>query len=118
MGNVTTYNTASYWAVTQPAQRLVSVFVGQKYAADAVPYGATGIVAAPDAHGGCDGLLVQVVPSPLPCDKLRESLSANGRQIADLAGVPLMESGNVETMLVPTGANACVLVALRNAYSK
>ena len=116
MSGVATYNSASHWSNTAPEQRLVSVFLGQKFQAGPVPYGATGVIAAPNGKGGCDGVAVQIVPSPLPCETVRQSLAAKGRQIGDLAGVPLMEDASGQTMLVPTGANSCVLVGVRSAY--
>lgn len=119
MGNVKSFNTASGWATAGGDRRVVSLSIGQRYAdGSAVPYGATSVVAAPDGRGSCDALAVQVVPSPLPCTKLRESMSVGGKQIGDLAGVPLMQDAGGQTMLVPTAANTCVLVGLRAAYAK
>lgn len=119
MGGVKSFNTASTWATTAGDRRVVVVSIGQKYQDGApVPYGATSVLAAPNGQGSCDALAVQVVPSPLSCAKLRESMSAGGRQIGDLAGVPLMQDGGGQTMLVPTAANTCVLVGMRSAYAK
>lgn len=119
MGNVKSFNTASGWATAGGDRRVVTLSIGQRYAdGSPVPYGATSVVAAPDGRGSCDALAVQVVPSPLPCAKLRETMSAGGKQIGDLAGVPLMQDAGGQTMLVPTAANTCVLVGLRAAYAK
>ena len=118
MGGVVSFNTAAHWALTKPDQRPVSVFIGQKFANPAVPYGATGVFATPNGQSGCDGLSVQVVPSAMSCSKLRETLSAHGKQIGDLAGIPLMEDAGGQTMLVPTAADACVMVGVRSAYAK
>ena len=119
MGAVAQFNTVSSWATTGADKRAVSVSIGQSYGPDKpVPFGATSIFAAPNWQGGCDGMAVQVVPSPLPCAKLRESLAAgNGRQIGDLAGVPVMQDGSGQTLLVPGAANTCVLIGLRTAYA-
>ena len=118
MGGVATYNTAAHWSLARPETRPVSVFIGQKFAAAGVPYGASGVFAAPNGQGGCDGMSVQVVPSPLSCAKLRETLSSRGKQVGDLAGIPLMEDAGSQTMLVPTAADTCVLVGVRTAYAK
>lgn len=118
MGGVTGFNTASHWMVGSPDRRAVSVLIGQRFnAAGAVPFGATGIFAAPNGTGSCDGVAVQVVPSPLPCAQLRDALSARGRQIGDLAGLPLMEDAGGQTLLVPTAANTCVLLGMKSSYA-
>ena len=119
MGSVGRYNTASRWPSTAGDKRIVAVSIGQKYAdSNVVPYAATSIVAAPNPQGSCDAFAFQVVPSPLSCAKLRESLIANGRQIGDLAGVPLMQDAGGQTMLIPTAADTCVLVAVKTAYAR
>lgn len=119
MGGVAQFNTVSSWASLSADKRPVGVSIGQNYGSGKpVPYGATSIFAAPNGQGSCDAMAVQIVPSPLPCDQLRQTMSANGRQIGDLAGVPVMQDAGGQTLLVPTAANACVVVGLRNAYAK
>ena len=118
MSGVTDFNVASHWMVAAPDRRAVSVLIGQKFKRDgAVPFGATGIVAAPNGTGSCDGVAVQVVPSPLPCARIRDALSAHGRLIGDLAGLPLMEDAGGQTLLVPTAANTCVLLGMKSSYA-
>ena len=118
MGGVKEFNVAAHWAGVSPDQRAVSVFIGQRFGVTSVPFGATGVVAAPNGMGSCDGVAVQIVPSPLSCTKLRAAISTRGKQIADLAGVPLMEDAGGQTMLVPTGADGCVLVGVKSVYAK
>ena len=101
-----------------PDRRAVSVLIGQRFdEGGGVPFGATGIFAAPNGVGSCDGLVVQVVPRPLPCAKIRSSLSLHGRLIGDLAGLPLMEDAGGQTLLVPTAANTCVLLGMKSSYA-
>ena len=119
MGSVARSNTVSSWAKTVFDKRLVSVSIGQKYANGTnVPYGATSIVAAPTPAGPCDTVAVQVVPSPLSCDHIREEMTVKSQIIGDLAGVlVLQDSSGLQTMLVPATTNTCVLVGIRTAYA-
>ena len=71
MQGVTGFNSAAHWLTALPT-RDQSIFLGQQYGNKNVPYGVTGVFAAPTSAGTCDAMSVQVVPSPLPCDKLRE----------------------------------------------
>ena len=119
MGSVVKYNTVSNWSEVGGDKRAVSVAIGQKYAdGSAVPFSVSQVIASPNRAGSCDGFTVQVFPSPLPCEKLRDSLASRGRQIGDLAGIPLMQDATARTMLIPTVGNACVLVATRTVYAK
>ena len=119
MGGVSQFNTVSKWATSAVDKRLVSVLIGQKYpGSGAVPFGATSVMAAPNAQGSCDAMAVQVLPSPLPCAKLRETMATQGKQIGNLADIALMQDPAGETLLVPTSTNTCVLVGLRAAFAK
>ncbi|MGH6819134.1 MAG: hypothetical protein ACREC1_10230, partial [Methylovirgula sp.] len=115
-GTTATAN-ASSWFVAAPNKRAVNVVIAQKFAAANVPYGATDIFASPASNANCDTLALQVIPSPLPCEQLRRAIAARGKIIADLVGLPLLQDSNGQVMLIPTPANACVLVGLRIAYA-
>lgn len=115
-GTTATANVSS-WFVAAPNERPVNVVIAQKFAAANVPYGATDIFASPEPNAKCDAFSVQVVPSPLSCERLRQIISSHGRVVADLVGIPLLQDTNGQIMLVPTGANACVLIGLRMAYT-
>jgi hypothetical protein len=115
-GATATANVSS-WFVAAPNERPVNVVIAQKFAAANVPYGATDIFASPEPNAKCDAFSVQVVPSPLSCERLRQIISSHGRVVADLVGIPLLQDTNGQIMLVPTGANACVLIGLRMAYT-
>ncbi len=117
MGSVVSFNTLSNWSKGAGDSRVVSLEIGQKYAeGSAVPYGVSTVMAAPNRRGTCDGYAVQILPSPASCSKLRESLGGAGRQISDLVGIPIMQTESVRTMLIPTAANTCVLVATKSLY--
>jgi hypothetical protein len=115
-GATATANVSS-WFVAAPNERPVNVVIAQKFAAANVPYGATDIFASPEPNAKCDAFSVQVVPSPLSCERLRQIISSHGRVVADLVGIPLLQDTNGQIMLVPTGANACVPIGLRMAYT-
>lgn len=119
MGGVSQYNTASQWSKSGADKRIVSVSVGQKYRdGNAVPFATTSVIASPNPQGSCDAFVFQIVPSPLSCAKLRENMSANGRLIGDLAGIPMMEDARGQTMLIPTASENCVLVGIKTDYAK
>jgi hypothetical protein len=115
-GATATANVSS-WFVAAPNERPVNVVIAQKFAAANVPYGATDIFASPEPNAKCDAFSVQVVPSPLSCERLRQIISSHGRVVADLVGIPFLQDSNGQIMLVPTPANACVLIGLRMAYT-
>lgn len=120
MGGVSKYNLVSNWSTSAGDKRSVSVAIGQRYQdGSAVPYGVSQVIASPNRAGSCDGFALQVLPSPLPCDRLRQTMATqHGQQIGDLAGISLMQDATGRTLLVPTAANTCVLVATRTAYAK
>jgi len=119
MQGATEYGSASNWFSKAPDARILNSMIGLKYGnVPTVPYGFAGIFAAPSPEGKCDGFAVHVVPSPLPCaDLQRAILERKGKILGNLAGVPLLQDSNSQVALVPTAANACVLIDLRIAYS-
>ena len=88
------------------------VAFGQTYPdGQPVPLGVTCILAAPNPQGTCDGVATQGVPRPLSCAKLRETMAATRKPTGDLVGIKhLKGASSVQTMLVPSAANTCVLV--------
>ena len=119
MDGVTGYSPASNWNVTAPDQHLTSVLLGQRFAnAPNLPYGLSGIISAPNGKGKCDGVSLQVLPSPLPCKDLSASIAKGGKLLGDLSGVALLQDGNNnQVALIPTAANTCVMVAIRLEYA-
>lgn len=110
--------TISSWHKTAPDRRIVNVLVGQKFGNANVPFGVTGIFAAPTGNGACDGYSLQVIPSPLSCADLQKSILAHGKPLANLAGLPLLlDAGGSQVTLMPTAGNGCVIVGQRAAYT-
>jgi len=120
MQGVTEVSTLSNWSKEAPDARMVSAVTGQKFGASpAVPNGLAGVFAAPRADGKCDAVSVQVVPSPANCATLQAAIAAkNGKTLGALAGVPVMSDGSGQVMLVPTGANTCIIVGVNMASAK
>lgn len=108
---------ASNWFIAAPNERPVNVVIAQKFAAPSVPYGAIDIFASPAAKAKCDAMAVQVIPSPLSCAQLRQTIATRGKMIAELVGLPLLQDSSGQIMLIPTRANACVLIGMRIAYA-
>lgn len=103
----------------EPGKHMVSVVIGQSFGPDAkVPYGLTGIVAAPGAGGSrCDGYRFQVMPSPLACKDIQADILKGGSVVADLAGFPLLQNASGQIALMPAaGGNGCVVVNVRTDY--
>lgn len=119
MVGVTQSNTVSLWSNVEPRDKhAASVFIGQRYGANqAVPYGVTGLIAAPTPSGSCDVTVVQVVASPLPCANVRESMTRQqGKLMGNVAGLPLIQSADNQTLLMPTSTNSCVLIGFRSKF--
>ena len=119
MDGVTGYSPASNWNVTAPDQHLTSVLLGQRFAnTPNLPYGLSGIISAPNGKGKCDGVSLQVLPSPLACKDLAANIAKGGKLLGDLSGVALLQDGNNnQVALIPTAANTCVMVAIRLDYA-
>jgi len=119
IGGATSFASASNWDKDAPDARIVSILTGQKFGGGAViPNGLAGVFASPHSDGKCDGISVQVLPSPLDCGKLRANIEKSGKMLGDLAGVPLLSSGGGQILLVPTTTNTCIVVGVQIAYAK
>ena len=118
MVGVTESNTVSLWSNVEPRDKhAASVFIGQRYGSNpAVPYGVTGLISSSTPSGSCDITVVQVVSSPLPCAKVRETLASGGKMLGELAGLALMQSADSQTLLMPTATNTCVLVGFNAKF--
>lgn len=117
LDSATSFGVASNWIVGSPNTRPVSVLVGEHFGSPKVPYAATAIFAAP-VGAQCDGFAIEIVPSPLPCAALKQTILTRGKALADLAGVALLQNASEQTLLVPTSANTCVLVGLKHAHDR
>ncbi|WP_353450086.1 hypothetical protein [Sphingomonas aurantiaca] len=113
------YDTLSNWNSKGGDQRSVNVVVAQRYPEkEPIPSGVSTIVATPVSPGRCDLVAVQVVPSPLSCDAVRNAMTTRAQARGQLVGVTVMQQGPTETLLVPTGTDTCVVVDLTTTYAQ
>jgi hypothetical protein len=117
MGGVTSYFPASNWNVEAPDKHLASVLLGQKYDNPKLPSGFAALFGAPNGSDGCDGVSVQVLPSPIDCPTLQQDILKRGKLIGDLAGVPFIQDVSSQVALVATSANTCVMVSIHSAFA-
>ena len=120
MGGVTEYAAATTWNVKQPDSRISIAMIAQKFGKSAAaPLGISSVFSAPNADGKCDGAGVQVIPTTLACSAVQTQILVKGKQIADLASIPMLQDGNnARIMLLPSAGNGCVIVGFNNLYAE
>jgi hypothetical protein len=104
----------SSWSTTAPNDNVFLSVVGLNYPNNkAVPNGAAILFAAPLAGGKCEGSTVQVYPFGQSCSALQASLIKEGRTIATLRALPVVETKlGYRDVLIPTAGGGCVLVSI------
>jgi hypothetical protein len=117
IGGVASYFPASNWNIEAPDKHLASVLLGQKYNNPKLPSGFAALFGAPNGSDGCDGVAVQVLPSPIDCPTLQQDILKRGKLIGDLAGVPFIQDVTSQVALVATSANTCVMVSIHSAFA-
>jgi hypothetical protein len=104
----------SSWATTAPNDNVFVSIVGLSYASNkAVPNGAAILFAAPVGPGKCEGGTVQIYPFAQSCSALQASLIKEGRTIAMLRALPVVETKTgYRDVLIPTAGGGCVVVSV------
>lgn len=104
----------SSWATAAPNDNLFVSIVGLSYANNkATPNGAAIVFAAPVGTAKCEGSTVQIYPFAQSCSALQASLIKEGRTIATLRALPVVETKNgYRDVLIPTSGGGCVLVSV------
>jgi len=104
----------SSWTTTAPNDNVFVSIVGLNYANNkAVPNGAAILFAAQVGGGKCEGSTVQIYPFAQSCGALQASLIKEGRTIATLRALPVVETKNgYRDVLIPTTGGGCVLVSV------
>lgn len=77
----------------------------------AAPNAAALLYASPARGGGCTATIVQVFPTARPCAAVQADLSRNGRTVAVLAAMPVVEREAGRYMLLQAPGGGCVIVA-------
>lgn len=116
----TEYAAASTWHSKQPDNRFSVSMIGQKLAPNSgATNGISGVFSAPTANGKCDAAALQIIPTQDACSKIQTQVLEKGKLLGDLAGIPILQNAaNAQVMLIPSGANGCVVVALSTAYTE
>lgn len=123
LGNLaadTDYAVQSVWNREQPNEHMFWQLMGLSYSGRPGLNKATGIlVAAPIGGNLCEGVLVQVIPSPRSCEAIEGSLGKEGGKAMDgLVGVRnIMTIRGERVMLLPS-AKSCVIVSVTGAQSQ
>jgi hypothetical protein len=104
----------SSWATAAPNDNVFVSIVGLSYANDkAVPNGAAILFAAPVGPSKCEGGTVQIYPFAQSCSALQASLIKEGRTIAILRALPVVETKTgYRDVLIPTAGGGCVVVSV------
>ena len=104
----------STWVTEAPNDNLFSSIVGMAYTNPLTPNGLAVLLAAPVGPGKCEGQSVQVYPTSQDCVKVQANLLRNGRTVASLGSLPVVQSANGRRdILMPTAGNGCVVVSVR-----
>ena len=104
----------SSWATAAPNDNVFVSIVGLSYANNkAVPNGAAILFAAPVGPSKCEGGTVQIYPFAQSCSALQASLIKEGRTIAMLRALPVVETkAGYRDVLIPTTGGGCVVVSV------
>ena len=109
----------SFWSQKDADMHLFGSICGQTYVQKAAPRAASVVAVSPLKSGKCDGVGVQVVPSARSCGTLQSALLKDGRAIANLQGLPLIQNAQgIRYLLLPTAGNGCVIVATASVFAK
>lgn len=104
----------STWVTEAPNDNLFSSIVGMAYTNPLTPNGLAVLLAAPVSVNKCEGQSVQVYPTSQDCVKVQATLLRNGRTVATLGALPVVQSGaGRRDILMPTAGNGCVVVSVR-----
>jgi hypothetical protein len=103
----------STWVSTAPNDNAFQSIIGLSYPNKGAPNAAAVIFAAPLGPGKCQGETVQIYPTALPCSAVQASLIKEGRTLATLQALPVVETkGGGRDVLMPTAGGGCVIVAI------
>ena len=115
------YAAASTWNNKQPDNRFSVSMIGQQFAPgqNSTTNGLAGVFSVPTAEGKCDAAAVQIIPTTEACATVQAQIMTKGKELGNLAGVPLLQNAaNAQVMLLPAANNSCVLVALSTVYTE
>ena len=108
-----THTAISSWSAAAPDANVFVSIVGLNYANKAAPNAAAILIAAPVGPAKCQGTTVQIYPVAQPCSAVQASLIKEGRTVATLRALPVVETKKgYRDVLIPTTGGGCVLVSV------
>lgn len=123
LGNMaadTDYAVQSVWNREQPNAHMFWQLMGLNYSGRPGLNKASSIlVASPIGENQCEGVLVQVIPSPRSCEAIGASLGKEGgRALEGLVGVRNIMTVRGERVMLLPSAKSCVIVSVTGAQSQ
>jgi hypothetical protein len=104
----------SFWDRQRPNESTFRSIVSLRYPQPTAPRGAAIIINSPVAGSACDATTLQIVPTLRPCSAIQGDLIKNGKAIANLAGLALIQAPqDLSYLLLPTAGDGCTIVAVR-----
>ncbi|WP_143149035.1 hypothetical protein [Hyphomicrobium sp. CS1BSMeth3] len=108
----------SFWDQKRPNDGTFRSIVSLRYPHAAAPRGASIIINSP-VGGACEATTLQVMPTLRPCNAIQADLMKNGRAVANLAGLALIQlPEDLSYLLLPTAGDGCAIVAIRAIQSR
>jgi hypothetical protein len=103
----------STWDQRRPNEGTFRSIVSLRYPHAAAPRGASVIINSP-VDGACDATTLQIMPTLRSCNAIQGDLMKNGRAVANLAGLALIQvPQDLSYLLLPTADDGCTIVAIR-----
>ena len=104
----------SFWDRQRPNEGTFRSIVSLRYPQATAPRGAAVIINSPVAGSACDATTLQIVPTLRSCTAIQGDLMKNGRAVANLAGLALIQAPqDLSYLLLPTAGDGCAIVAVR-----
>ncbi len=108
----------SFWDQRRPNEGTFRSIVSLRYPHATAPRGASVIINSP-VSGACDATTLQIMPTLRTCNAIQGDLMKNGRAVANLAGLALIQlPEDLSYLLLPTAGDGCTIVAIRVIQSR
>ena len=109
----TAHTAISTWVTSAPNDNAFQSTVGLSYPNKSAPNAAAIIFAAPVGPSRCEGETVQVYPTAQACSIVQANLIKQGRTLATLQALPLVETKTgAREILLPSAGGGCVVVSI------
>lgn len=103
----------SFWDPKRPNDGTFRSIVSLRYPHATAPRGAAVIINGP-VGGACEATTLQVMPTLRSCTAIQGDLMKNGKAVANLAGLALIQvPQDLSYLLLPTAGDGCTIVVVR-----